>query len=406
VSAIRETKYRVFAGQSSNREDPKSVLSPGTAQRKILERATSIGNNATPKRSMRTALVISLLFLCGCMHSMKPVRLSRDGRSFQLDRTGKPFYAWGHNYGHAGALLCDFWITDFPRIEKEFRYAKRELHANVLRIHLDMPKFMPTPDRVDPTQLAQLKKMLNLAEREGIYLDITGLACYRVSDVPKWYDALDESHRWQTQAKFWEAVAEACKDSPAVFCYDLINEPISPGDKRTDGKWYTGELGGFSFIQFITLDPTNRKREQIAVDWIRTMKAAIRKHDREHMITVGQLPWDEKWHHLSGFIPELVAPELDFISVHIYPERGKIPQAIEGLRKFEVGKPVVIEETFPLACSADELRQFIEQTRGEVNGYMGHFGGGTIEQLAKDNDIPKALMRSWLILSRDMAPQQ
>ena len=65
---------------------------------------------------------------------------------------------------------------------------------------------------------------------------------------------------------------------------------------------------------------------------------------------------------------------------------------------------VLIAATVLGACSADELRQFIEQTRGEVNGYMGHYGGETIEQLAKDNDIPKALMRSWLMLSRDMAP--
>ncbi len=207
-------------------------------------------------------------------------------------------------------------------------------------------------------------------------------------------------------SEFWEAVAEECKNSPAVFCFDLINEPISPGDKRTDGKWYTGELGGFCFIQFITLDPANRPREQIAVDWIRTMKQAIRKHDQSHMITVGQLPWDEKWHHLSGFIPEQVAKDLDFISVHIYPQAGKVPQAIEGLRKFEVGKPVVIEETFPLACSAEELKQFLEETKGEVNGVIGHYNGETIEQLAPQKDIGKQLMRSWLILSRDMAPVQ
>ncbi|HTL28874.1 MAG TPA: cellulase family glycosylhydrolase [Tepidisphaeraceae bacterium] len=363
-----------------------------------------IRSDAIQSISIRTVMMSSLLFLGGCMQSMQSVHVSADGHSFQLGHTNATFYAWGHNYGHAGALLCDFWIDQFPQIEREFRYAKQSLHANVLRIHLDTPKFMRAPDRVDPVQLAQLGKLLKLAEREQIYLDITGLACYRTADVPKWYDALDESHRWAAQATFWEAIANECRDSPAVFCYDLMNEPISPGDKRTDGKWYTGEFGGFSFIQFITLDPTNRKREDIAIDWIHQMKHAIRKHDTQHMITVGQLPWDKKWGQLSGFMPERVAKELDFISVHIYPERGKVQQAIEGLRKFEVGNPVVIEETFPLACSADELRQFIEQTRNEVNGFIGHFGGETIEELERKKDVPRALMRSWLILSRDMAP--
>ena len=36
------------------------------------------------------------------------------------------------------------------------------------------------------------------------------------------------------QAAFWEAVAETCKDSPAIFCYDLMNEPILPGKEPTD----------------------------------------------------------------------------------------------------------------------------------------------------------------------------
>src|SRR5207244_8206150 len=62
-------------------------------------------------------------------------------------------------------------------------------------------------------------------------------------------------------------------------------------------------------------DPAGRPREQIARDWIRTLSAAIRKQDKNHLITVGMLPWDPKWRHLSGFVPQTVAPELDFISV-------------------------------------------------------------------------------------------
>ena len=53
---------------------------------------------------------------------------------------------------------------------------------------------------------------------------------YRVTPpAPPWYDALDESARWDAQAHFWEAIAEQCKTSPAVFCYDLMNEPVVPG---------------------------------------------------------------------------------------------------------------------------------------------------------------------------------
>ena len=32
------------------------------------------------------------------------------------------------------------------------------------------------------------------------------------------------------QARFWEAVAATCRNRPAVFCYDLMNEPIVTED--------------------------------------------------------------------------------------------------------------------------------------------------------------------------------
>ena len=143
-----------------------------------------------------------------------------------------------------------------------------------------------------PKEFKQLSRMLRLAEKTGLYLDITGLACYRPSDTPKWYDAMNEQQRWAAQSNFWSAVAATCAKSPAVFCYDLINEPIVPGSKREPGAWPSGKLfGDYDFVQFIALDPAGRKREDIAVDWIRTMTAAIRAHDTNALITVGLLPW-------------------------------------------------------------------------------------------------------------------
>jgi hypothetical protein len=54
-------------------------------------------------------------------------------------------------------------------------------------------------------------------------------------------------------------------------------------------------------------------------------------------------------------VPEKIVHELDFISVHIYPEKDKLAEAMETLAGFSVGKPLVIEETFPLKCSMDDL---------------------------------------------------
>src|SRR5262249_2784037 len=146
---------------------------------------------------------------------------------------------------------------------------------------------------------------------------------------------------WNTQAFFWSAIADCCSSSSAVFCYDLINEPLSPSEKRTVGKWESGTLfGGFDFLQFIALEPKGRSREQISAAWMRRMRDAIRAKDSRHLITVGLVGWDEKLHNVAGFAPEDVGRELDFVCIHVYPEKGKVPAAIEGLRKFATSKPL------------------------------------------------------------------
>lgn len=353
-------------------------------------------------------LVLALL-LCACAtkspqtSSLERIVVAVDGRSFVTERTGQPFHPWGMNHGNKGRLMEDFWDTEWQTFADDFAELKG-LGANVVRVHLQYVRFMSSPTEPNTNSLRQLRRLLQLAEKNRLYLDITGLACYRPADIPAWYDAMEERERWRAQARFWEVIAATCAESPAVFCYDLINEPVSPAQKRAAGKWPSGSLfGGYDFLQYIALDPAGRKREDIAVAWIREMTAAIRKHDSRTMITVGLLPWSRDWKHLSGFLPEKVAPELDFISVHIYPDSKKPAEAMEGLAKFAVGKPVVIEETFPLSCSAPELENFLLASRKYATGWIGHYDGDTIAELdAKEKTgsltIAQSIYRSWLEL--------
>jgi Cellulase (glycosyl hydrolase family 5) len=341
---------------------------------------------------------------------IEPVVVNKDGSGFELAMSGRPFLPWGHNYGPKGKLLEDIWQTDWDTVANDFREMK-EMGANVVRVHLQFGKFMEAADRPNRSALAQLKKLLELAEDVGIYLDITGLGCYRTSDVPAWYDALAEKDRWKAQASFWSAVAEVGAKSPAIFCYDLMNEPVVPGEVRKAGQWYSGKLlGGYDFVQFITLDKAGRERPEIAREWIKTLSRAIRQKDQLHLITVGLLPSTKKWGHLSGFVPEKVAPELDFVSVHIYPQRGKLDEARTVVQQFSVGKPLVIEETFNLTCSPQELRQFLLDSRGKACGWMGHYGGETFndfDALKKSSKltIPQAMERQWIELFQELRPE-
>ena len=332
------------------------------------------------KRQIILCLAPLLFFACASM----PTRSQMErgivrGKYFELANSGRKFTPWGMNYGNHGRVMEDFWNTDWETFASDFRELKA-LGANVVRVHLQYGKFMTSPETPNTNALKLLQRMLKLAEETRIYLDITGLACYRPTDTPAWYDTMDTQTRWRAQEKFWEAIAETCAQSPAVFCYDLINEPLSPGDKKN--QWRSGSnFGGFDFLQNIALDPRGKKREDVAVEWIQRMSGAIRKHDTNALITVGLLPWSREWKFLGGFVPEKVAPHLDFISVHIYPDKKKPEEAMECLKQFAVGKPVVIEETFPLSCGPEQLEKFLRESRAYACGWIGHYDGQPMEEL-------------------------
>jgi hypothetical protein len=342
--------------------------------------------------------------------SLERILVAPDGSGFITAQSKHAFHPWGMNYGNAGRLMEDFWDQDWETLAGDFRKLKA-LGANVSRVHLQFGKFMRGPTQPNRAALRQFTRLLRLAESTGVYLDVTGLACYRPADVPQWYDALDEPARWAAQGNFWAAVTEVGASSPAVFCYDLINEPLSPGGPRKPGQWSSGSrFGGFDFLQFIALDPAGRKREDIPVQWIRRMTAAIRQHDPSALITVGLLPWSRDWKFLSGFLPEKVAPELDFISVHIYPDSKKPGEALESLRHFAVGKPVVIEETFPLSCRAAELEEFLRASREVAGGWIGHYDGCNLQdydalERAGKLTISQNLYREWLRLFVRLKPE-
>lgn len=333
--------------------------------------------------------------------ALPSIRVSDDKVHF-VDSTGKRFLVWGVNYDHdaEGALIEDYWSSDWARVEEDFAEIKA-LGANVVRVHLQLAKFMQSAEEPNEASLVKLGELLKLAERSRLYLDITGLGCYHKADVPGWYSELDEAARWKVQAKFWRAVAAKCEASSAVFCYDLMNEPILAGEKpETD--WLTGELGGKHFVQRITLGLNGRSRDEVAAAWVKLMAEAIREVDAKHLITVGVIPWA---HVFPGAKPIFYAPSvggpLDFVSVHFYPKAGEVKKALDALEVYKVGKPIVVEEFFPLACSLEEAAEFIEKSN--TDGFVSFYWGKTIEQNEQAGDIQGAIIGKWLTYFRDHA---
>jgi hypothetical protein len=333
------------------------------------------------------------------------IRVSPDGSGFIRDSSKEKFTPWGVNYDrdHRLRLLEDYWQREWSTVEEDFR-EMRLLGANVVRIHLQFGKFMNSPTEPNAENLQRLRQLALVAERQGIYLDITGLGSYRKRDVPGWYDDLDEPSRWAAQASFWEAIAKTLADRPGVFCYDLINEPVVPGEK-IDAWLHPFALAGFHYVQYIVLDPAGRDPDEIARQWTRQMTAAIRKHDRRRPITVGMLPIkpaDEK--KSRGFVPSALKDDLDFIALHIYPGSKKLDEAMGTLKLFDVGKPLVIEEIFPLTATPKELGLFIEQSRGTADGWIGFYWGKTVEEMEDEPGPFDKAMLAWLELFKKLSP--
>lgn len=333
------------------------------------------------------------------------IRISDDRTGF-VTETGQQFVPWGVNYDHdvKGRLLEDYWENEWELVERHFTSIK-DLGANVVRIHLQFGQFMNGPKDANRKAHAQLARLLKLAEQTKLYLDITGLGCYHKQAVPAWYDSLTEAERWEAQAEFWKAVAETCRGSSAVFFYDLMNEPVVPGGKRDPGDWLGPAFAGKHFVQFITLDQSGRTRSDIAAAWLKHLTKAVRSVDQRHLISVGLVDWSlDRPGLTSGFVPKSISEHVDFLCVHLYPESGKTSEALETLKGFAIGKPLIVEETFPLMCRTDELTEFIRGAEKTSAGWISFYWGDSLDELRLSKSLRDTIVLQWLEQFKKLAP--
>ena len=217
---------------------------------------------------------------------MERVEVAPKHDGFVLRPSGRPFLPWGFNYDHdqTGRLLEDYWDKDWDRVVEDFREMK-ELKANVVRIHLQFGRFMTSPDRANPAALRRLGKW-SLAEHTGLYLDLTASV---ITSAPcRLADALEKRPGARKQSSGCSGRAMCAQ--PAIFYFDLMNEPVVAGGPRGPGEW-RGLFRRQTLRQFITLNAADRETLQVAREWIQTLVTAIRAHDQRHLITVGLVDW-------------------------------------------------------------------------------------------------------------------
>lgn len=303
------------------------------------------------------------------------IQLSADKRWFVGATTGRRFTPVGFNYDHDEhfRLLEDYWHDEWDKVIHDMT-AMRDLGATVVRIHLQLGKFLLQAHVPDEKEWCQLDRLVQLASSLNLYLDLVGLSCYHSWDVPAWYEEMDYQQRWDVQAFFWSTLARRYAHEPTIFCFDLMNEPVVPGRQRPAGGWLGKAFAGKQYIQFITLHGTRGSRAELAQAWLRQLVTAIRNHDSRHLVTVGLVDWSLPSSPMkSGFFPARIVHEVDFICAHLYPEHGRAEEMLKVLKGFCVGKPVIIDETFHLKCEADEQQWFLSEAAQLARGFMGFY---------------------------------
>lgn len=326
----------------------------------------------------------------------KEVTLSKitgfaQNRSF-VDAKGDSFFPWGFNYTNPQiiGLIEDNWNQEstWDIIREDFAEMKG-YSANIVRIHLQFHRFMNDINTPNQVALQRLQRLVQIAEDTGLYLDVTGLAAYRKSDAPEWYDSLSDTERWEAHANFWKNIAATIGNSEAVFAYNLMNEPVvnNTCDGTNDCEWVPGPgFGGFHFIQNIAKNSEMNYATTIKA-WIALLTGAIRTEDSATMITVGFLA--------IGSITQF-EEDLGYSSIHVYPKSEELQLSVDKVLNNQGEKPLILEETSNLECTIAELEAFLNQVDGKYNGLMGHYFGTTKEELEATDGFSAALRKNFL----------
>jgi hypothetical protein len=98
----------------------------------------------------------------------------------------------------------------------------------------------------------------------------------------------------------------------------------------------------------------------------------------------------------SAFCDPEVSAALDFLSVHYYPRQGKLADDLAILKHYDIGKPLVIEEIFPLSADAETTAEFIRQSRTAADGWLSFYWGTTPGEYDKEPGIQPAAIGNWL----------
>ncbi len=332
-----------------------------------------------------------------------------DGRGFVERDSRRRYIAFGTNYydphtGWAPKLWRQF---DAEKVRRHFRVMS-DIGVNCARVFLTAGSFQPNAETVEAQALEKLDMLVSIARRSGIRLILTGPDHWEGSPSYWRPDRFAGEQALQALEHFWDVVARRYRGEPAIFAWDLLNEPHLPwfveqwrprwnrwlektygsrqGLKSAWGaeiaesdQW--GEVGvpeNSPRTGSPRLRDWQRFREYLADEWVRRQAEAIRGADPTHLITVGYIQWSYPLvrpgepSRYSAFNPRRQARWLDFITIHFYPTLGSPFQSDRNRQKnldylqavlayCHTGKPVVLGEFGWYGGGAPQHHRFLSE---------------------------------------------
>jgi len=329
------------------------------------------------------------------------------------------YQGFSTDQGSGGSHSVTNGVVGLPSIEYDFAVLKAN-GSNIIRICLQLDKFMSDLNTVRTDQLNNLKNFLDLAAKYDIYVVVNGANTWVSANQPDFLTWASQEERWSAMATFWQAVATKVKSHPAVAWYSLINEPvdnnvtqytasyasststltftytdapsftnpsaqnfgyavlsrlngstweteyikfnnasvntstktvtlfgltrqwkgngrITMGSETTSNiylcpinmgtvngqnkNWLTADLFNLDryYEPYLTLIPRDQTKEQVAANWMSTMRTAIRNVDPNTPITAGiAIFFGRAEDANSGFRPSIIQSYLDLLSPHQY----------------------------------------------------------------------------------------
>ena len=323
---------------------------------------------------------------------IEPIVAAPDGVGFIERDTGRPYIVFGTNYydPHTG------WA---PKIWQQFDAEKVRQHfqimsgtgVNCARVFLTAGSFQLEGETIEEQALKRLDALVEIARQTRIRLLLTGPDHWE--GQPSYWkpDRFAGETALQALEHFWKVVGRRYRGEPAIFAWDLLNEPHLPwfidqwpakwnewlketyaswdalkagwGDELTEGdRW--GEVvvpENQPDIGNPRLRDWQRFREHLADEWVRRQVEALRRSDPTHLVTIGYIQWSYPLvrpgppSRYSAFNPCRQARWLDFVTIHFYPTLGDPFRSQENWRKnldylqgvlayCHGGKPVVLGE--------------------------------------------------------------